>query len=432
MASGHSGVFSTSVLAVALVMAALPATAQVERVIHSFSGRDGCTPADGLIMDASGNFYGTAYSCGAYGYGSAFELTPESGGGLRFELLHSFGKGSDGADPYAGLVLDSAGNLYGATINGGAYGYGTVYELSPSETGTWTEKVLHDFNLSSENGTEAVPWGGLTLDSSGNLYGTASVGGIGGGAVFELTPGKGGTWTESVLYKFLQSEGDGTDPFGSLVFDSQGNLYGTTALGGSNYNCIHHEYGCGTVFELTPSASGGWSEKILHDFDNNGVDGNTPYATLIFDAAGKLYGTTAYGGVNVCTNGSYGCGTVFRLSPNSDGTWTETVLHSFGSSGVDGNYPISNLTLDSTGHLYGTTAGGGTNSGGTVFELVHKSGQWIEKILYSFSFGANAQDGYAPYAGLVEGNNGNLYGTTFSGGAYGGNYVGGTIFEIKP
>lgn len=252
MTSRHSGVFSTAVLAAALVVAALPATAQVERVIRSFSGKDGCTPADALIVDASRNFYGTAYSCGAYGSGSAFELTPEPGGGLGFKLLHSFGGGSDGASPYAGLVLDSVGNLYGTTVNGGAFGYGTVYELSPSANGTWKEKVLHDFNLASENGTEAAPWGGLILDSSGNLYGTASAGGLGGGAVFELARGKDGAWTESVLYKFLQNQPDGMDPFGGLVFDSQGNLYGTTALGGINYNCINREYGCGTVFELTP------------------------------------------------------------------------------------------------------------------------------------------------------------------------------------
>jgi len=220
------------------------------------------------------------------------------------EVLHSFGKGTDGRFPEAGLIIDSKGNLYGTTGGGGAYSYGTVFELTPKAGGRWTEKVLHSFNYNGK---------------------------------------------------------DGVDPYAGLIFDTAGSLYGTTSGGGA--------YSYGTVFELTPKASGGWTEKVLHSFNENGNDGYNPQqASLILDAAGNLYGTTPFGGpLGGCSG--LGCGTVFELTPKAGGLWTEKVLHSFNDNGTDGYDPWAGLILDTAGHLYGTTYFGGASGGGTVFEI---------------------------------------------------------------
>jgi uncharacterized repeat protein (TIGR03803 family) len=227
--------------------------------------------------------------------------------------------------------------------------------------GGWSEKVLHSFNDTDGAYSSA----GLIFDKNGNLYGTTLEGGdygcsaSGCGTVFELTPTAGGGWTETVLLNFNGSDGSG--PQAGLIFDAAGNLYGTTVGGGTN--CP--PFGCGTVFELTPTAGGGWTEKVLHSF-GNGTDGANPFAGLIFDAAGNLYGTTYGGGTYRC--GASGCGTAFELTPAAGGSWTETVLYSF-SRGNDGFEPEAGLIFDSAGNLYGTTAVGGTYDGGTVFEL---------------------------------------------------------------
>ncbi len=224
--------------------------------------------------------------------------------------------------------------------------------------------------------------------------------------------------------------GDGHDPSGSLTFDAHGNLYGTTFFGGAYSNCYGGESGCGTVFELMPQVGGGWSEQILHNFNNNGVDGNEPYSSVTFDAAGNLYGTTSLGGTYLnCFGNGFGCGTVFELSPTAGGGWTERVLHSFGG-GTDGFDPRSSLIFDATGNLYGMTAYGGTHNSGTAFKLVRGGNKWAEKILYNF--GATLVDATVPIAGPVLDASGNLYGTTGFGGANGTIYDGGTVFEIKP
>ena len=424
------GLTAVALIALAVFGTATCAAAQQEKVLHSFSGRDGYLPQGGLTMDTPGNLYGTTSGFGLYGGGTAFELTPE-GGSWRETVLHNFGRGTDGANPYAGLTFDASGNLYGTTTQGGTYGWGTVFELTPGTDGTWTEKVLHSFNLLSEAGSEATPYGGVILDASGNLYGTTSNGGDGVGAVFELTPTTGGDWTESVLYSFKQNGADGNTPYAGLTFDATGNLYGTTLLGGAYYDCYGGEYGCGTVFELTPTAGGGWTEEILHEFDNNGIDGNYPYSTLVFDAQGNLYGTTFWGGTYPnCSGNGYGCGTVFELTPVAGGTWTEKILHNFGDSSTDGFGPDSSLIFDASGNLYGATLYGGASSGGTAFKLLPRKGGWVEDILHNFS--DNGTDGYLPYAGLTFDASGNLYGTTYFGGAHGSTYEGGTVFKIKP
>jgi uncharacterized repeat protein (TIGR03803 family) len=244
----------------------------------------------------------------------------------NYKALYNFTDSTDGDSPAAGLIFDRAGNVYGKTVLGGAsencssLGCGTVFKLSPN-SGGWTESVLYSFG-SASNGSDGIyPYATLVFDQTGNLYGTTSGGGANGtGIVFELAPNGSGTWTESVLYSFCGStsctnESDGSYPYAGLAFDVAGNLYGTTLQGGI--------YGEGTVFELTSSA-GGWTEKILHSFaGGKAKDGSSPSAPVILDALGSLYGTTMNGGHD--RYGDYG-GTVFQLKPNADGSWTERDL----------------------------------------------------------------------------------------------------------
>jgi len=306
-------------------------------------------------------------------------------------VLYSFGSQSgDGNYPYAGLTSDSTGNDYGTTFQGGAYDEGTVFEL----TAAGTEKVLYSFG--SQSGDGDYPVAGLIFDKKGNLYGTTQDGGVyGEGTVFELTA----AGTEKVLYSFGSQSGDGSVPVAGLVFGKTGNLYGTTQNGGV--------YGEGTVFEVTTAGR----EKVLYSFGSQVGDGAHPYAgDLVFDKTGNLYGTTSEGG-------TYSDGTVFELTAAG----TEKVLYSFGSRSGDAYYPDAGLVFDKTGNLYGTTEAGGAYSGGTVFELTAAG---TEKVLHSF--GGQADDGSVPFSDLVFGKTGNLYGTTYQGGAYGG----GTVFEL--
>ncbi len=334
-------------------------------------------------------------------------------------VLHSFGRGTDGEYADSGLIADAAGNLYGTTATGGIHGKGTVFELSPRQGGGWTETVLHSFD--GTDGQE--PFTSLILDGAGNLYGTTFFGGIhpcagsGCGTVFELSPREGGDYTERVLHSF-SNNGDGFGPHASLILDRAGNLYGTTSDGG-----IHV---FGTVFELSPREGGGWTETVLHSF-GSGTDGQGPEASLVFDGAGNLYGTTAGGGIHSsCSYAQYvGCGTVFQLSPREGGGWIETVLHSFGNPN-DGQTPLAGLIFDGLGNLYGTTYYGGLHGFGTVFEFSpRQGGGWTETFLNSFQ---NGPDGRNPQASLIFDGLGNLYGTTWNGGIHG--Y--GTVFEVLP
>jgi uncharacterized repeat protein (TIGR03803 family) len=407
------------------------------------NGTDGVQPHSNLIADNSGNFYGTTRFGGIYGGGTVFELTPPStiGGSWTEAVLWSFGNGTDGHNPYIGLTMDARGNLYGTTEFGGLYaepnGGATVFELTPPSTagGNWTESILWNFGNGAD-GFQIVA--GLIIDAGGNLYGTTQCGGANGddpfctGTVFELTPPSalGGNWTESILWSF-----DGTDglyPSAGLIMDAGGNLYGTTACGGTYGDCGNSDGG--TVFELMPpSISGGkWTESVLWNF-GNGIDGHSPYAGLIMDTAGNLYGTTG-GGFNGPGGGTYNGGTAFELTPPSisGGNWTESILRSFGN-GSDGQTPNASLIIDSGGNLYGTTKDGGPWFGGTAFELTPPStagGSWNESILWGFG---NGTDGLNPdNASLTFDNSGNLYGTTGGGGTGGAAFRGGTAFEISP
>ena len=357
----------------------------IETILHSFNASgDGAYPEAGVVLDKKGNLYGTTSFGGAYGYGTVFKVTPSG----AETILHTFGGGGDGAYPEAGVVLDKKRNLYGTTSFGGGSGYGTVFKVTPSGA----ETILYGFGAS---GQEGIPYGGVILDKLGNLYGTTTYGGTYDlGTVFELTP----SGTETILYSFGGTSRDGYYPQASLVLDKKGNLYGTTLAGGTYYE--------GTVFKLTPSGT----ETVLYSFGSVNEDGYYPQAALTLGKKGNLYGTTPEGG-------AYDAGTVFEVTPSG----TETILHSFGASG-DGVNPYGSLALDTQGNLYSTTAFGGAYGSGTVFEVTPSG---TETVLYSF--GANG-DGANPYSGLILNKLGNLYGTTQLGGANNQ----GTVFQVAP
>ncbi len=334
-------------------------------------------------------------------------------------VLHTFNPGArEGINPEANVIFDSAGNLFGTTYEGGTIGCfggsincGTVFELSPRSDGTWAEKTIHNFN----GNDGAASTAGLIVDASGNLYGTTAYGGTDYyGVVFELLPTKNGGWVEKVLHQFEVNGVDGLTPYGSLVFDRAGNLYGTTSVGGA--------YDGGVVFELSPTPGGNWNETVIHNFASDSTDGANPFDALIIDAAGNLYGTTPGGG-------TYGYGTVFELSPMAGGSWNETILHNFNFNRVDGVQTYAGLTFDNHGNLYGTTPGGGTNEHGTVFELIPTGGgQWTENILHNFNGDKKSGDGTEANTSVTIDSAGNIFGTTLSGGAYGH----GTVFELSP
>lgn len=349
-------------------------------------------------------------------YSNQTEAVIPSGGSGSENALYNFAGGNDPKLPYAGLVFDKAANLYGTTELGGTNNHGTVFEIVPNSNGTWTETVLYNFTGGSDGGQ---PYGSLVFDTAGNLYGTTNFGGssncnMGCGTVFELIHGSGG-WTETVLYTFTGGS-DGGEPSARVRFDAAGNLYGTTLQGGNIGSVC--SAGCGTVFKLTHGSSG-WSESVLYAFQG-GSDGASPYDGLTFDPAGNLYGTTYAGGASAS-------GTIFKLTPGSSG-WTESVLHAF-TGGHDGKYPFGDLIFDAAGNLYGTAFQGGAGYG-VVYEVSPLSkGGWHERVLHSFY---NTPAGN-PVAGLVLDAAGNLYGTTMLGATQtscGGGC--GALFELTP
>lgn len=343
-------------------------------------------------------------------------------------VLYSFGTNAgDGSIPNGGLVFDSAGNLYGTTQRGGANAGGTVFELTPKQGGGWSEIVIYDFCSQPSCADGGVPEAGLIIDSSGNLYGTAAVGGTyfggtcggaGCGTVYQLSPpsAPGGSWTQTVLWQFRGNLNnvDGAEPASRLNRDAAGNLYGTTIAGGTNTSF-------GTVFELTPNQGEAWSEKVLYLFCSNGPpcpDGTNPNAGVSFDASGNLYGTTLLGAFD----GQWG--TVYRLSPQPDGSWTETTLYKF--TPETGGKPQSVVNFDQAGNLYGTVSTGGLGGPaqcGGVWRLTpHVHGIKEAGALLEPS-GAN---GCGPLAGVYMGGKAKtVYATASTGGAFNG----GTVFK---
>jgi uncharacterized repeat protein (TIGR03803 family) len=422
-----------AMFAMAMIMTVTLASAQTETVLFTFGPDEsnlGAMPKGGLVRDAAGNLYGTTEYGGdvsdeGFGFGTAFELSPAAGGGWTETILHNFGSsGNDGLYPESGLILDAAGNLYGTTYDGGTYSSGTVFELSPAAGGGWSEKTLHSFNNNGKDGIN--PIAGLAFDSAGNLYGTTYAGGpnycytSGGityncGIVFELSPETGGAWTEKRLHAFSNNGTDGFNPITGVIVDAKSNLYGASTGGG-----VHN---LGMAYQLTPNASGNWTERLLHSFANNGHDGWGNPGRFIFDAFGNLYNTTSVGGIGT----EYG--TVYELSPEANGSWSEKVLFRF-EGGNQGQNPETGVVFDAAGNLYGTTFFGGPNCrnqlcGGTVFKLTpNGSGGWTDTVLYGFS-NSSVENPNSP---LVLDDAGNLYGTTSGETASGG----GTVYEVTP
>jgi uncharacterized repeat protein (TIGR03803 family) len=388
-----------------ILLLASSATAQTKyTVLYSFTGgTDGGGVYDSVVFDAKGNLYGTTTGGGAYGAGTVFELTPTTQGAWTETVLHSFPYPSaDGAEPNGNVIFDAAGNLYGTTQTAGANGRGTIFEMTPGSSG-WTFSVLYSFGTQSGDG--GSPSEGLTLDKAGNLYGTS-------GVVFELSPGVGG-WTDNILYTFSGGS-DGGVPFAGVLRNSNGNLFGTTWDGGTA--------GGGVVYEVRHTSSG-WVESVLHSFLGGG-DGAAPgWGQLASDSSGSIYGTTSVGGTGRCFGG--GCGTIFRLTRGAHGGWVETILYRF-TAGTDGFSPQAGVVLDHAGNIYGTTLYGGSASCGcgVVYKLAPGSGgTWTYSVLHTFV----GTDGSQPVANLTL-HNGKVYGTTIVGGPGGV----GTVFELAP
>jgi|CZKJ01.1.fsa_nt_gi uncharacterized repeat protein (TIGR03803 family) len=349
-----------------------------ESTLYNFNSAAGGTYASAgastLTSDGKGNLFGTTGFGGVSSLGSVFELSPTAGGGWQEQDLYSF---AENAEPVGGLVFGATGQIYGVNNIGGANGVGSVFQMTKNADGTWQETEIYSFAGYPNDG--ANPYAGLTLDSAGNLYGTTEFGGdgacirvknpVGCGTVFELSYAAKTGWTEIVLHQFEGAYGnDGSAPAANLIFDASGNIYGTTSTGGMfNRNCPIIDYGpgCGTVFELTPSAFA-WNETILYSFIGGTKDGSSA-SGLVWDQYGNLYGTVEDAAAN-----DYGA--IFKLTPSAGGSWTESLVYNFGS-GSDGRFPEGALVFGKSGHLYGATVGGGVYGGalnngqGTVFEF---------------------------------------------------------------
>lgn len=421
---------------------ALPAS--TEKVIYSFQGGvDGGQPLSDLTLDAAGNLYGTTSrggtgtACGSTGCGTVFELK-RTNDGWKEQVLYSFVYSGDGAIPGAGVIFDNSGILYGTTEAGGTSDGGTVFKLVPNSKGGWSESVIFSFDYGSSS-TGMAPAADLVFDDHGNLYGTASQGGSGGtscntygcGTVFELTRQADGSWTETTIHKFEPNSSDGEVPSSGLVLDSAADVYGMTLYGGTGRcdrgGINNNAYGCGTIYELTPSFGGSWTETV-YSFTRGGGFGIFPSGGPLLDELGRLFATTQQGGD--------GFGTVLELRELQKKGWQQSVLHRFYGD-LDGIQPTGRLAVDANGNLFGVSYYGGSASTrfgyGTVFELERSGDGWTERLLYRFTGGSDASN---PQAGLVLDKQGHLYGTTQYGGTgpacNGGNGGCGTVYEVTP
>jgi len=415
----------SALLVIVLSAASQSAQAQTFQVLYAFTNElDGATPFSGVTVDRAGNLYGTASLGGnlacspPWGCGTSYRLK-RSGSNYTFSPLYSFNGEPDGRWPENRVLFGPDGALYGTTYEGGggqcgSVGCGTVFKLQPAATFcrsvfcSWTATVLYSFNGDSDGYWPM--FGDLLFDQMGNIYGTAPYTTSGSdiyGVVYELTPSNG-DYTQSVLHTFSGS--DGSQSFGGVISDNAGNLYGTTEAGG--------QYGYGTVFELTKGAGGGWTESVLHNF--NDYDGSNITAGLVADQSGNLYGAAAIGGAT-------GGGTVFELSPGETG-WTFNLIYTFPHADCG---PQSSLAIDAAGTLYGALECGGAHGAGSVFKLAFSSGSWIYTSLHDFNF----TDGDNPWGSVTLDSSGNLYGTTLYGGNYNGlcqNYGCGVVWTITP
>ncbi|MGH6890025.1 MAG: choice-of-anchor tandem repeat GloVer-containing protein [Rhizomicrobium sp.] len=439
-----------SALAAALGLAAatlaLPAAAGSYKVLYSFCAQAHCTDGkgpNGLIEDKKGNLYGTVYQGGAKGFGGIFELKHGAAGRYRYKLLYSFCAEQncvDGGYPTGGLIIDTKGNLYGTALIGGSQGNGEVFELKRAKQkhapAGWSIAVLYGFCPQANNCTDGVgPDSGLAYagaqsgapyDGTSPLFGTTDGGGVVNvwqGVAYEIQPLNGG-WNFNVIYSFCAQANcaDGAYPFATLVEDSSGNLYGTALEGGNSS-------GSGTAFELSP-ANGGWSESVLYTFCGlaNCTDGASPHGGLVLDSAGNLDGTTLEGGAS-CSIDPAGCGATFTLAPNGN-AWQESVTHTFCARGACGNGANPQGEPAATNRdLFAIAEDGGdtrhlTGGGGTLYEM-SKSGF---KLLHRFCARTDCTDGASPLDGPLRDSAGDLLGTASAGGEH----AGGVVYGYAP
>jgi len=388
--------FAFCTLAVLAAFAAFPARAATTDVVYSFAGdEDGEYTDTDLVMDASGNIYGTSVQGGTFSSGTVWRLSP-SGDTWVHTVLYNFTGGADGGEPYKGVTLDASGNLYGTAVTGGSGGCeggcGVVYKLT-NTNGTWTQSVVHAFTGEDGSG----PGAGLTIGDDGDIYGMTPTGGaLGLGTIFRLHQKKNGTWTLEDIHTFTGGADGTAGSVGRLVFRG-GHIYGTAVAGGA--------YGEGTVYELTPARHGEWPFRTIYSFKGP-PDGGFAYGGMVFDGLGNLYGTAYHGGAN-----DFGC--VFQLTPRQNGEWKESVLYSF-KGGKDGESSIGNLVLDQSGNLYGTTSAGGSPGFGVIFALTPASRhKWKESVVHTFQ---GSPDGAFAYNGMVDSGTGTFYGVTVHGG----------------
>jgi uncharacterized repeat protein (TIGR03803 family) len=385
-------------------------SAQTYQVLYNFgsSYNDAYAPEAPPILASDGSLFGTtafggSNGCGGYGCGTAYRLARNADGTWTLHIIHSF-NGQDGWQPSTRVALDQLGDVYVPVFGNWPYGYGTLVELLPQSNGQWNEVVLHNF---TGVGNDAYPEG-IFVKSPDDVYGV-TYGQFNfnwGGELYNLV---GMSTHLGIVHAFDLNPGDGSTPTG-VMLDSAGNIFGTTCGGGS--------YRLGTVFELSPKQHGaGWGEKILYSFKGGPSDTYCPNPGVIFDSAGNLYGSTVDGGP---TN----LGTVFQLAPNGDGTWAERIIYAFRGL-EDGAEPVGGLAIDPQGNVFGAAFAAGHFNSGTVFKLSPASnGNWTFAVLYSFP---DPQQGADPL-GVVLDPSGNLYGTTSLGGAYGV----GVAFELTP
>ena len=430
-----------SIVAVLSVLSSFSPAQTKETVLHKFQGNsDGFDVRSGVVVDAKGDMFGTSFfGGGAAGAGIVYEMTPPAtiGGAWTETVIHRFSYHDigDGLSPWGGLAMDGDGDLFGTAWLGGTCGScGLVFELSPPATqgGTWAYQVIHDF---IDDGLDGMnPQADLVIDAQGELFGTTSAGGAGGcvggcGTVFELSR-SGGIWVDDILHSF-PAHGNGFDASGgtggSVTLDSAGNVFGTTREDG---------LGLGTVFELARPAPGGrWRYRNIYSFSSE-ADGFDPEAGVAFDSRGNLYGTTNSGGVQGCYG--VGCGTVFRLKMQPDGSWSHVILYAFRGTG-DGGTPTASVIVGPDGVVYGTTQIWGTGNGctgsgcGVAYSLTRpmRPGMWRQTVLHTFLHGA---DGYVPYGELVFGPGGLIYGATEFGGkpTCESGFGCGTVFSVTP
>jgi uncharacterized repeat protein (TIGR03803 family) len=375
-------------LAVVLLLTTFQsAQAQTFTVLYNFAGApDGAHPFAGLVRDAAGNLYGTAYTGASSGYGTVFKVDPKG----TETVLYSFSGGNEGGSPVGGVVRDAEGNLYGTTQYGGAYENGAVFKVDKRGN----ETVLYSFQGGFGDGCN--PYGGLVRDADGNLYGTTpTCGASSNGTIFKVA----NNGSEKLLHSFAGGKKDGSDPlYTALTLDTKGNLYGVTAYGGSQ--------DLGVVYKVSPSHK----LTVLHSFAGGTADGCYAHGTPAMDKHGNLYGTTSR-----C--GSAADGIVWKVSPKGK----ETVLHNFAGGSSDGAQAIGGVILDAQGNFYGNTDGGGPSDDGTIFELSKKG---TLTLLHTF----DGSDGGTPFGGVIRDAKGNLYGTTLEGGTAGD----GVVWKLTP